>query len=92
MNDTHIRWAWSFALFGAAFATGLEIEKAEYDRMTRFRDKSALFAGTKPAGDTEVTWGRPKGKSDCHSSITCILDHIFLQITSHGGSCTTQDK
>ena len=35
MNDTHIRWAWSFALFGAAFATGLEIEKAEYDRMTR---------------------------------------------------------
>jgi hypothetical protein len=53
-------WAGSFALFAAAFATGLEIERAERDRMTRFRDRSALFAGTKPAGDTEVTWGRPK--------------------------------
>ena len=151
-NLIHIRWAGSFALFAAAFATGLEIERAERDRMTRcesaffcifishgpvhrlehwkillksgptaentrlnstsplkiiflflvpsfvkertflarFRDRSALFAGTKPAGDTEVTWGRPKGESDCCSSITLIV--ILLQITSHGGSCTTQDK
>ena len=34
-NLTHIRWAGSFALFAAAFATGLEIERAERDRMTR---------------------------------------------------------
>jgi len=56
----YVTWAWGTALLAAAYRTGLEIERAEYDRMTRFRDKSALFAGTKPPGDTELTWGRPK--------------------------------
>ena len=108
------RWAGSFVLFSVGYATGLEIERAEVDRMSRleflrnwcntdidgtnksqnspsysclllnkrpqklslarFRDKSALFAGTKPPGDTEVTWGRPKGEPFCFSfsNITCI--------------------
>merc|ERR1712062_86628 len=46
-------------LAGTVWYVGLEMERSEYDRMSRFRDKSALYAGTKPAGDTEPSWGRP---------------------------------
>ena len=35
---THIRWAGSLALLAVAYRTGLEIERAEYDRMTRFEN------------------------------------------------------
>ena len=40
----------------------LDAANQEIICLARFRDKSALFAGTKPPGDTEPTWGRPKGE------------------------------
>jgi len=58
----YMTWVTSTVLAGTVWYVGLEMERSEYDRMSRFRDKSALYAGTKPAGDTEPSWGRPNHK------------------------------
>jgi len=54
-------WAWFFTALPIAFLLGRHVDNAEVDRMTKFRDKSVLYAGTKMEGDTEESWGNPKG-------------------------------
>ena len=42
-----------------AMAVGKYFDDLEQDRMTKFRDKSALYAGINPDPENNPSWGRP---------------------------------
>ena len=48
--------AWLALLLPVAFTVGEYIEQQEFNRMTRFRDKSALY-GSEKGPDDEPSWG-----------------------------------
>ncbi len=48
------------ALAWSAMAFGAWLDRVEQHRMTRFRDKSALYAGANPDPENNPSWG-PKG-------------------------------
>ena len=54
-------WALGLTIPMVTGWVGWKFDLHEIDRTTRFRDKSALFAPEKPAGDDSLSWGRPRG-------------------------------
>jgi len=46
-------------LIAAAMYAGKYFDDLEQDRMSKFRDKSKLFAGINPDPENNPSWGRP---------------------------------
>jgi len=58
---TYGQWARGLGVLVAALLVGHEMDKNELDRVSRLRDRSALFGPDYKAGNPP-SWGRPEYK------------------------------